>query len=328
MLTRLNNVIYTPKIIAGLKKGVKGMPRSEGVEWIAKRLGKSIRQARDVMRRFVENNETPQPQISRYAAAAMVPARKIRRLSWDIETSPNIVTSWRVGYKINLTPDNIIKERGIICIGYKWEDEDKVHILHWDKNQDDKAMLQAFLKVANEADELIHHNGDSFDLPWFRTRCLFHGLEPLPQYKTADTLQWARRHFYFNSNKLDYIARFLGIGGKMKTEYGLWKAVVLEKCPKAMARMLEYCQKDVVLLEKVWKRLSKTVTPKTHAGVLGGLEKWTNPHTGSTNVRRNKIMVSAGGTIRYQMQDNDTGIYFTIGHAAHEAYLAAKTTKS
>ena len=42
----------------------------------------------------------------------------MRRLYFDCETSPNIVYSWRIGYKIELSHDSIIEERRIICISY------------------------------------------------------------------------------------------------------------------------------------------------------------------------------------------------------------------
>lgn len=250
--------------------------------------------------------------------------RPIRRLFWDIETSPNVVLSWRIGYKINLDHGNLLKERAIICIGYKWEGESQVHVLHWDENQCDKKMLEEFLEVANSADELVAHNGDKFDMPWFKTRCLFHGLPTTPDYKTVDTLQWARRKFYFNSNRMDYIAKFLGLGGKIKTEFGLWKDIVLNKCPKAMKLMTDYCKKDVTLLEQVWLRLSRMVRVKTHAGVLAGRDKWSCPHDSSTHVEMRKFRVTAGGTKQYQFQCMDCGSYYTVSEKAYKDFQENK----
>jgi predicted PolB exonuclease-like 3'-5' exonuclease len=318
---------YTPELIAELNKLAANLPRAEGVKAVGKKLGLSARAARQAYAQYVKVKGVPLTERDAKAIeATKVPfkPRKIRRLFWDIETSPNIGLFWRAGWKLNIDCDNIIKERAIICIGWKWEDEKEAHILHWDDNQDDKTMLAAFLKVANEADEMVHHNGDKFDLPWFKTRCLFHGLIPLPEYKCADTLQWARRKFYFNSNKLNYIAQFLGMGAKLKTEFGLWKDILLKKCPKAMAKMCKYCKRDVILLEKVWQKLSQCANHKTHAGVLMGGDKWMSPRDGNTNVKLNKTRVTANGTKQYQMQDLVNGTYFTIGEAAYRAYLKAK----
>ena len=71
---------------------------------------------------------------------------KRRRLFFDIETSPNIGTFWQAGYKKTISPEDIIKERAIICICYKWEGEKKVYGLTWDENQDDKNFLGRLCK--------------------------------------------------------------------------------------------------------------------------------------------------------------------------------------
>ncbi len=169
----------------------------------------------------------------------------MNRLYLDLETSPNIVLSWRVGYKINIDHDNILTERKIICIGYKWQDEKKAKVITWDDKQDDKEMLREILEVMQEADEIVAHNGDNFDIPWLQTRFAFHRLPAPPKIKTVDTLQWMRRRMYFNSNKLDYVADYLGFGRKIKTEFGLWKKVMLEDDRKALKQMADYCARDV-----------------------------------------------------------------------------------
>ncbi len=245
---------------------------------------------------------------------------KLRRLFWDIETSPNVVLAFRAGYDVVINHDAIISERKIICIGFKWEGEKKITVLRWDKNQCDKAMLREFLSIANEADELVHHFGDRFDLPWFRTRCLLHGFEPLPPYKTIDTKMWASKYYYFNSNKLDYISEILGHGRKLKTDFGLWKSIVMDKCQKSLDYMCKYCGIDVDRLEKVYQDLKFCVKPKTHAGVVAGLDKWTCPRDGSINVHLSKKRVSSSGTKTYQMQCQECGGYFQINQTAYEAY--------
>lgn len=252
----------------------------------------------------------------------------MRRIFFDLETSPNLVLSWRVGYKVNIDCDNIIKERAIICVGYKWEGEKKTHVLTWSPEQDDKVLLAKFLAELNEADEAVAHNGDQFDLPWVMTRCAFHGLQPFPAYKTADTLQWARRRFLFNSNKLDYIASYLGLGRKIKTEFGLWKRVVLDRDRKALKQMADYCARDVELLEQVWRRMSLMVPHKTHEGVLRKNEAWTCPRCASENVHVTNTRVTARGVVQKQMQCKSCYGMYTISAAMHDKYLEAKKKKN
>lgn len=218
-----------------------------------------------------------------------------KRLFFDIETSPNIGLFWEAGYKKNIDYSNIIKERAIICICYKWEDSKEVGYLTWDSKQCDKKMLLKFIEIANSADELVGHNGDKFDLAWIRTRCLFHRIDMFPVYTTIDTLKLSRSKFKFNSNKLDYIAKYLGMGEKIKTEFGLWKAIVLNKDKEAMAKMVKYCQQDVKLLEKVYKELSTHIFAKTHYGVIFGEDRGSCPECGSDDLVRACLRTSASG---------------------------------
>lgn len=243
---------------------------------------------------------------------------KIKRLFFDIETSPNIGLFWTAGYKLNIGHDNIIKERAIICICYKWAGEKEVHSLTWDAKQNDKSLLEKFIKIANEADELVGHNGDKYDLPWVRTRCLYHGLSLFPSYTTIDTLKYARSKFKFNSNKLDYIAQFLGLGAKISTGFNLWKDIVLNKDKKAMDQMVEYCKGDVILLEKVYNKLAPHFPEKTHASE----DKTDCPTCGSNKWTFTKRRMSALGTTRVQMQCKKCGRYHTVSEKTYESVTA------
>lgn len=236
---------------------------------------------------------------------------KRKRLYFDIETAPNIGFFWQSGFKLNIGPQNIIKERAIICICYKWEEDKVTHSLNWDSKQCDKKMLIDFIKVLNTADEIVGHNGDKFDLAWVRTRCLFHGVELFPTYVSIDTLKVARSKFKFNSNKLNYIATFLGIGQKIKTDYDLWKNIVLKKDKKAMDKMIKYCKMDVILLEKVHKALSNHIPAKTHFGVVFGADRGTCPECGSDDLIRNCGRVTASGVKKIMFKCKTCNKYHT-----------------
>ncbi len=245
---------------------------------------------------------------------------------WDIETSPNVVWTFNIGFKVSLGPNLIKEERKIICICWKWEGESETYELHWDKNQDDKEMLRKFVEVASEADEMIAHYGDGFDMPWFRTRCLIHGLTPLPAYKTVDTKAWASKYFYFNSNKLDYLGKVLGHGQKIKTDWSWWQDI-MEKKPGALEKMVHYCRRDVTLLEKVWTRLRFCVAPKTHSGVFSGGSKWSCPHCASEHVIKEKTRITASGNRQHQMKchNDKCNSYYQITDAAFAEYTKAKS---
>lgn len=232
---------------------------------------------------------------------------KRRRLFFDVEVSPNVGLFWQSGYKQKIDYQNIIKERAIICICYKWEEEKEVYFLTWDRKQCDKKLIAKFIEVANQADELVGHNGDRFDLPWIRGRCAHHGLEMFPDYATIDTLKLSRWKFRFNSNRLDYIASFLGIGNKIKTDFNLWKDVVLGRSDKALGQMVKYCKKDVVLLEQVFNKLKLHMQPKMHYGVIFGEDRSSCPECGSDELTKVKSRTTQTGLKKIILKCNTCG---------------------
>lgn len=236
---------------------------------------------------------------------------KIKRLFFDIEVSPNVIFSWNVGRKINVGYENILKERAVICICWKWEGNDKVYSLQWD-NGSDKKLIKEFVSVLLEADEIVGHNGDNFDLKWVRTRCLLHGVKSLPEFKSIDTLKIARKKFRFNSNRLDYIAKYLGMGGKINTSFDLWKNICLSNNKKSLSDMVKYCKGDVLLLEKIYNKLSGFEPAKTHAGIYVGNEKADCAHCGCEKTIISRRMVSAAGTPRLQLRCTECFKYFTV----------------
>lgn len=234
--------------------------------------------------------------------------------------------SWRCGYKINLDHHNIIQERAIICICYKWEDEDEVHSLEWD-NGNDRKTVKKFSKIAAKADELVAHNGDKFDLRWFNGRRLIHGLKPIPTSKTVDTLKIARKHFYLNSNRLDYLGKLLFGEGKIGTNFELWRNIVLANDPRSMAEMVRYCKQDVVLVQRVFDEMRDYETPKTHAGVLATGDpgmRWTCPHCASVEVKKSKNVTTAKGMVQHQMKCRSCGRYYSIANSVFNNYNLAK----
>lgn len=245
----------------------------------------------------------------------------MNRLYVDIETAPMIAYTWRVGRKINLDHGNIIKEPSIICICYKWEGK-PTKALQWDRKHCDKAMLTEFVKVLARADEIIAHNGDRFDLPWIRTRCLFHRIPINAQLPSVDTLKQARRGFNFPSNRLDYLGQYMGLGGKKKTGgFDLWKAVYGGD-RAALRQMVDYCKRDVELLEEVHHRLYDYAKPTAHVGVMeGGYKHWC-PSCGSSNTKLNgNKFTTAGGTVRVQMRCLDCSRHWRMGEATARAEM-------
>lgn len=248
--------------------------------------------------------------------------KNIKRLFFDIETSPMIVYSWRTGYKLNIPTDNIIEDWKIICISYKWQNEDVVRNLTWDKNQCDKEMLEKFISIANEADEIIAHNGDRFDIKKIRTRCIYHRIPMFPKYRTLDTLKKARSGFTFNSNRLDYIAKFLGVGAKLEHEgFNMW-VKCLQGDKKALKDMVKYCDMDIIVLEDVYLAMEHYIKPNTHAGVINGNMKYSCPSCGNDeDLTLLKNDVTEKGTISRVMECNTCGHNYNISNSSYKNFV-------
>lgn len=250
--------------------------------------------------------------------------KQFKRLFFDIETSPNLVFSWNVGHEVRIDYDNIIKERAIICICYKFEGESKVYHLTWNKG-DDKKMLQKFAEIINTADEVIGHNSDKFDIKWVRTRCIYHGINMTHDIKSIDTLKAARNKFRFNSNRLDYLGKFLGMGEKLETGgFSLWKEIILKNSKKALDKMVRYCKQDVLLLEKIFNKINPYIPPKTNCAVMFERDVTACPECLSENTVINKHRINASGTRSVTMQCKSCGKYFSTSQSKYDNASKAK----
>jgi predicted PolB exonuclease-like 3'-5' exonuclease len=244
-----------------------------------------------------------------------------KRLFYDIETSFNVGVFWRTGYNLTINPGDIIHERAIICICYKWEGEDEIHSLTWSKSQSDKHMLKEFCNILAKADEIVAHNGDRFDLKWIRTRALIHGISVMPSPKSIDTLKWAKKYFNFNSNKLDYIAKFLNVGAKMDTGgLDLWKDIVFRKDQQALDKMVKYCKMDVEVLESVFNKLNAYTLANHNYAVQHGGDKYECPECGGINVKYNKKVVTTAGTVHHWILCKDCKKHYKINHLVFTKY--------
>ena len=275
---------------------------------------------RSVVEPIIANTTLANIQLSSQAILATLQPVKPKRLFYDIETSYNIVKAWRIGYNINLNMDDIIQERAIITIAYKWEGEEDVTVLSWDKGCD-KKLIQEFVKVMAESDELVGHNLDRFDTKFVMGRALKHGISVLPKYQSTDTLKLAKKHFMLNSNKLDYIAQYLGIGSKTKHRgMEMWDDIILRNDPKALEEMIEYNVQDVFLTEQVYHKLMEYSLPKVnHASKQTG-DKHTCPQCGSDHAKLHKTYISGSGTKTRLMGCLNCSTNFTINNTNYTKF--------
>ena len=288
--------------------------------------------ADEVMKKFnlQTKAETFRRRVGTFLAKSNIKKQtsEIKRLFFDIETSYYLVPTFQF-WKVNINPDNILREKKIICIAYKWQYEDKVHVLKWDENQDDTKLIKDFIQVIKDADELIAHNGGKFDIKELRTRAILTGNLMFPIYRTLDTLKKSRQYFRFPSNKLDYLGKVLNVGRKLDHEgMKLWIDICEHKNKASLKKMIEYCVQDVAVLEDVYFAMSPYIYHNTNMAVLKGGEKWHCPECASQNVQLSHTDATAMGYIKRHMKCNSCRKFYKISNRSYIRMLEFTLLKS
>lgn len=212
-----------------------------------------------------------------------------RILLYDIETSYTIGAVWGL-YEQNVA--KVLREPYILTVAWKWLGEKETHVLglpdfkEYKKNKrSDKYIVQEMWKLFDEADVIIAHNGNSFDQKWTYARFVVNGMIPPSPSKYVDTKVIAKSKFRFNSNKLDSIGEYFGIGRKIKTDIDLWIDCVENDDSLAWSRMKRYNKMDVTLLERVYLKLLPYITNHPNYNVYTG-ETHSCPNCGSCDLQK------------------------------------------
>lgn len=202
----------------------------------------------------------------------IVPKNNAKILIFDLETAPLESYIWGLwNQNIGHNLDMLKSDWFILTWSAKWLFEDKVFSEKLTGqealDQDDSRIVRSLWKIMDEADIIIAHNALKFDVKKMNSRFMLNGLRPPSNYEVIDTLVHARKKFSMSSNKLDYLAKLLGVGGKVEHEgFNLWK-----KCKQgneeALATMSEYNDGDVTLLEEVYLKLRPWIKPHPNIGL-------------------------------------------------------------
>lgn len=119
------------------------------------------------------------------------------------------------------------------------------------KRSDDSAIVRAVADKLQEYDILVGHYAAGFDLPFLRTRMIYHGMQPFKDRKVVDPWKIARNKLKLSSNSLDRITDFVGCNSKSTVSGQLWNEAALDGSRKAMDYIVEHCIQDVLMLEQI-----------------------------------------------------------------------------
>lgn len=189
----------------------------------------------------------------------------------DVETAATISAHFG-RFNINIGQANVVKEGGwILCAAWRDLGSSETTGISLTKEEvragDDSRIVKELWKQFEEADVIIAHNANGFDVKVIRTRCLANGLAALPTVQVIDTLALAKKFLKLPSNKLDDIGAYFKLGRKFSTGgIALWISVQSGD-ELAMIKMLTYCIQDVDLLHDVYLKIRSVGGSAYNAGL-------------------------------------------------------------
>lgn len=233
--------------------------------------------------------------------------REPRILVLDIETAPMKAYVFNL-WKQDVGIEKLIDDWYMICWSAKWLFDNKVlgDVLNSDeaKAQDDRRITLSLSKLLDEADIVITHNGKRFDLPRINARMLIHQLRPVTPYQNIDTCEIAKRQFGFSSNKLDFLARVLGMDTKLKTDFQLWSDC-MEGKQEALDYMYKYNNWDVEVLEAVYLRLRPWIKNHPNLSLYYECDEPICPNCGSPHLTAKGFYYTSAN--KYQVYQCECG---------------------
>lgn len=214
-------------------------------------------------------------------------------LLFDIETAPALSYTWG-RWKVNIGGNQVAREGYMLCWAAKWLGSNETfydslpnHKVQYKQNPtNDIEIVKSLSEMLNEADIVVAHNGDGFDMKWVRKQLAKHDLPDIKPQKYVDTYKVAKRHFNFPSNRLDEVAKYLGLNmEKLPTDFDLWRGC-MDGDKESWEYMVDYNIQDLVPLEGVYLRLRRFMNNHPNVSVYSDLDEAACNHCGSTNLRR------------------------------------------
>lgn len=238
---------------------------------------------------------------------------KIKILLFDIETMPNLVRTWRKWEQ------NVIwyERHGYLwSISWKWLGEKKIYHknitdfpLYKKDKFNDKELAKFIWNLVNEADIVIAHNGNAFDTKQITGRFVHHRLPPPMPYQQVDTKVLYKKYLAEDSNSLKDIADKHDLPRKLETGgESLWRQCE-QGNKKAIRKMAEYNNGDIVTLEAAYLLIRPYVTNHPNLAVLMG-HTTACPNCGSTEMIKHKDRPTKTG-MRRQYQCKKCASYHT-----------------
>lgn len=221
---------------------------------------------------------------------------------FDLEVSRSLVEGY--GNRWDFRVIKFIRPQQLMCYSYKELGEKNVHFVSRHDFKTYHDFVKSLQELLDSADITIAHNGGSFDDKMANRFFVTEGILPPKPRKTVDTKREAKRWFRFESNKLDDLGDFLGLGRKQTIGYADLEDDFMSGNPsrKTVKLMKEYNDQDVRLLEAIYLRMLPFMSSHPNLGDIDGRDAIC-PKCGGTSLhKRGFNRKRTGSSQRYQCQ--------------------------
>lgn len=207
------------------------------------------------VRKIAEAVDRPKSTVHDYLLSHAGDRYTARVLVFDIETTPGTAYFWSRWDKF-IPQQRVIERPGnVLTWSAKWLGGEGVMndaSINYGDPMDDFGVVESLWQLLDKCDIAVAHNGDKFDIKKMNTRFAAHGMGLPSPYRSVDTLKIAKRKFSMDSNSLDAIGDYFGLGRKVEhSGFDLWVRC-MDGDQGAFDEMLEYNDQDVLLLEQVY----------------------------------------------------------------------------
>lgn len=192
-------------------------------------------------------------------------------------------TQWQRGEE--KSAEEFYTERGgimaefgkIICISIGMLEKDETLKIKSYSGDDEKALLQEFGELFNSPKLrdviLCAHNGKEFDFPWIARRFMINGMLPPTPFQMFGKKPWEIPHLdtmelwkfgdYKSFVSLELLAHVFGIPTPKDDIDGSMVSSIYY-IEKDLFRIVQYCEKDVLTLANVFRKMRQENLLKRH----------------------------------------------------------------
>lgn len=206
-----------------------------------------------------------------------------RVLILDIETSPLECYTWTYWpnfvdpiSQVIKNPDGSPKDWAILTWAAKWLFESEIHFGKVKPKEaiwhQDKSIINPLWDLFEEADVIVAHNGEKFDIRRCNLRFKVNGLGPPSPFQSIDTLKVSKKAFGSPSYKQDYLNRTFGLQRKIDTDFSLWERCVTGDA-SALDEMLAYNIGDIGGLEDLYVDIRAWIRGPVNLSMYGENKK-------------------------------------------------------